>query len=202
MQSNRAEFEYILVYDVSRWGRFQDVDESAYYEHIFRSAGIKVIYCAEQFANDGSPLAAILKVIKRSMAAEFSRELSVKVFAAQSRFAALGFKQGGGAGYALRRQSVRVDGGVVEELGYGAPKGAVTNRVTLVPGPTREIAVLRQVYRWYVVKGTGDTQIAALLNARGARPSMGVCGLHGWSKISWSTKNTAAIMCSTAVHSS
>ena len=27
-------FEAILVYDVSRWGRFQDVDESAYYEFL------------------------------------------------------------------------------------------------------------------------------------------------------------------------
>src|SRR6185437_17089207 len=30
VRSGRAEFDHILVYDVSRWGRFQDVDESAY----------------------------------------------------------------------------------------------------------------------------------------------------------------------------
>ncbi len=29
-------FEVILVYDISRWGRFQDADESADYEHICR----------------------------------------------------------------------------------------------------------------------------------------------------------------------
>src|SRR5207244_2483001 len=27
----RADFEVVLVYDISRWGRFQDVDESAHY---------------------------------------------------------------------------------------------------------------------------------------------------------------------------
>ena len=43
----------ILVYDVSRWGRIQDADESAHYEYICRSAGFHGAYCAEQFENDG-----------------------------------------------------------------------------------------------------------------------------------------------------
>ena len=34
VQNGTAEFATILVYDVSRWGRFQDADESAYYEYI------------------------------------------------------------------------------------------------------------------------------------------------------------------------
>src|SRR5262245_10600242 len=33
VQSGRADYRAILVYDVSRWGRFQDADESAYYEY-------------------------------------------------------------------------------------------------------------------------------------------------------------------------
>jgi hypothetical protein len=31
----------------SRWGRFQDADESAHYEFLCKSAGIPVHYCAE-----------------------------------------------------------------------------------------------------------------------------------------------------------
>src|SRR5437762_38353 len=38
MEGN-AEYQSILVYDVSRWGRFQDADESAHYEFLCRSAG-------------------------------------------------------------------------------------------------------------------------------------------------------------------
>ena len=30
VQNKTADFKVILVYDVSRWGRFQDADESAY----------------------------------------------------------------------------------------------------------------------------------------------------------------------------
>src|SRR5712671_7312726 len=33
-----ADFRHVLVFDVSRWGRFQDVDESAYYEFICKQA--------------------------------------------------------------------------------------------------------------------------------------------------------------------
>ena len=37
VEAGRANFETILVYNVSRWGRFQDADEGAYYEHIVDS---------------------------------------------------------------------------------------------------------------------------------------------------------------------
>jgi DNA invertase Pin-like site-specific DNA recombinase len=40
IQSERASFSTVLVYDISRWGRFQDVDESAYYEYACRRVGI------------------------------------------------------------------------------------------------------------------------------------------------------------------
>jgi len=51
--AERRGFEAILVYDISRWGRFQDADESAYYEFFCRRAGIQVHYCAEVFdSND------------------------------------------------------------------------------------------------------------------------------------------------------
>jgi len=81
VRSGHADFEFILVDDVSRWGRFQDADESAYYEFVCKEAGIQVLYCAEQFENDGSLASTILKNIKRAMAGEYSRELSAKTFA-------------------------------------------------------------------------------------------------------------------------
>ena len=57
VQDGTADFEVILVYDVSRWGRFQDADESAYYECICRRANKQVEYCAPGFfAHFGSSL--------------------------------------------------------------------------------------------------------------------------------------------------
>ncbi|AEI75374.1 hypothetical protein CNE_1c00040 [Cupriavidus necator N-1] len=105
VESGAADFQVILVYDVSRWGRFQDADESAYYEYICRRAGFQVAYCAEQFENDGSTVSTIVKGVKRAMAGEYSRELSSKVFAGQCRLIEMGFRQGGPAGYGLQRSS-------------------------------------------------------------------------------------------------
>ena len=70
-------YRAILVYDVSRWGRFQDTDESAHYEFHCKAAGVPVHYCAETFANDGTLPNLIMKTLKRTMAAEYSRELGV-----------------------------------------------------------------------------------------------------------------------------
>jgi DNA invertase Pin-like site-specific DNA recombinase len=167
VQSGAADYEAILVYDVSRWGRFQDSDESAYYEYRCKRAHVQVHYCAEQFENDGSPLSALLKTIKRSMAAEYSRELSVKVFAGQSRLTELGFRQGGLPGYGLRRQLVGLDGVAKQVLERGERKNIQNDRVILVPGPEEEVKVVQMIFDLYTAGGMGAGRIARLLNERG-----------------------------------
>jgi hypothetical protein len=71
-------------------------------------AGIQVAYFAEQFENDGSPVSTIVKGVKRAMAGGYSRDLSAKEFAGQCRLIELGYRQGGPAGYGLRRVEVRL----------------------------------------------------------------------------------------------
>lgn len=177
IQSGSTDFNVILVYDVSRWGRFQDVDESAYYEYACRRAGIAVAYCAEPFSNDGSPLAAVLKGLKRAMAAEYSRELSAKVFRAQCRFTEAGFKQGGQAGYGLRRIVISAAGLTKGVLGPGERKPMSTDRVCYTPGPSEEIEVVRRIYDMYIVEHLSDIGIARRLNSEGIET-----GLHRpWS---------------------
>src|ERR1041384_1927789 len=122
VQNGLAEFSSILVYDVSRWGRFQDADESAYYEYICRKAGVGVHYCAEQFENDGSPVSTIVKGVKRAMAGEYSRELSSKVFQGACRLVQLGYRQGGTAGFGLRRVLLDQGGQKKGELKMGEQK--------------------------------------------------------------------------------
>jgi DNA invertase Pin-like site-specific DNA recombinase len=135
----KVQFQAILVYDVSRWGRFQDIDESAHYEFLCRSARIPVHYCAEQFSNDGSIASSIMKTLKRTMAAEYSRELGVKVLAGQQRIARLGFRAVGVAGFGLRRMMVSPDGRRKIVLQHGERKAVHTDRTILVPGPRKEV---------------------------------------------------------------
>ena len=167
VQSGQADFKAILVYDVSRWGRFQDADEGAYHEHVCSRAGIRVHYCGEQFENDGSIGSNLLKTVKRVMAGEYSRELSVKVFAGQCRLVELGFRQGGAAGYGLRRLLIDEDGNPKGELSRGEQKSLQTDRVVLVPGPDEEQEVVRRMYRMFVEDGRSEREIADALNAEG-----------------------------------
>jgi DNA invertase Pin-like site-specific DNA recombinase len=164
VESGQADFKAILVYDVSRWGRFQDADEGAYHEHVCSRAGIRVHYCGEQFENDGSIGSNLLKTVKRVMAGEYSRELSVKVFAGQCRLVELGYRQGGAAGYGLRRVLIDEHGNPKGELSRGEQKSLQTDRVILVPGPEEEQRVVQRMYEMFVNEGRPEREIAEVLN--------------------------------------
>ena len=134
VQSGAANFQAILVYDVSRWGRFQDADEGAYHEHVCSRAGIRVHYCAEQFDNDGSIGSILLKNVKRVMAGEYSRELSVKVFAGQCRqYRSAASAQGSPAGFGLRRLLIDEDRKSQGRTRAWRPERAFTDRNVLTP---------------------------------------------------------------------
>ncbi len=170
--SGRAEYRAILVYDVSRWGRFQDVDEAAHYEFLCKSAGIPVVYCAEQFHSDGSLPSSMMKALKRTMAAEYSRELGIKVSAGQRRLALLGFRVVGRAGYGMRRMMVSSDGRRRLILKEGERKAIQTDRTILVPGSQREVNCIRTIFGLADLRKT-PMEIARELNMRNIRTSKG-----------------------------
>ena len=156
-------YKAVLVYDVSRWGRFQDSDEAAAYEFLCKSAGVPVHYCAEQFSNDSSIPSAMMKALKRAMAAEFSRELGVKCYDGQKRLAQLGFKMGGLPGYGFRRMLFSSTGEKIRALRTGEYKSVSSDRVVLVPGPRAEVKVARQIFAM-ALKGMRPNAIARELN--------------------------------------
>jgi DNA invertase Pin-like site-specific DNA recombinase len=150
----RADFGTVLVYDVSRWGRFQDPDESAYYEFVCRREGVHIEYCMELFPNDGTATSSLIKSLKRMMAGEYSRELSRKVFIGKCRLARRGQLVGSRPGYGLRRLLLDSAGRSRGILHQGEAKFAITDRVVLVPGPAHEVAVVRWIFRQVAERGT------------------------------------------------
>jgi len=179
VRRGQADFDCILVYDVSRWGRFQDVDESAYYEFICRRAGINIHYCADEFENDGSLASIVLKNIKRVAAADYSRQLSKKVFLGQCRVTTLGHWRGGTAIYGLRRMLVDEQGKRKKPLGYMQQKSLKTEYVILVPGPQSEIKIVREIFASFASRKKTRTEIANDLNARRIRNARG----NKWSML-------------------
>jgi DNA invertase Pin-like site-specific DNA recombinase len=173
VQSRSADFSVVLVYDVSRWGRFQDVDEGAYHEYLLKKAGIRVTYCAEPFSDNGTPTDALLKALKRAMAAEYSRELSVKVSQGQRRIASLGYRVAGTAGFGLRRVAIDPATSRQIPLPKGVRKGIKTDRIVLVAGPEEEGRVVREIFDWFVNQRLSEEKIAARLNDRGISTTAG-----------------------------
>src|SRR5260370_31646347 len=163
--SGDANFKAILVYDVSRWGRFQNPDEVAHYEFLWASSGIPLHYCAEQFNNDGTASSSIIKALKRSMAAEFSRELGEKVFLGKTRLAQMGFWMGGPPGYGYRRCMISTNGKLKGILKEGQQKSLKTDRVTLVLGPRKEVENVRMMFSM-AAEGKNCTDIVRAFNRR------------------------------------
>jgi DNA invertase Pin-like site-specific DNA recombinase len=173
VQVGSVEYVAVLVYDVSRWGRFPDPDEAAAYEQTCKRNGVQVIYCAEQFGTDLSLGSTLLKDFKRNMTAEYSRELSGKVFAGHRSLVQRGYRQGGMPGFGLRRQLIdeqHNDKGILQR---GKKKNIQTDRIMLVAGPEAEINVVHRIYRLFVEQDMPELVIASLLNREGILTDMG-----------------------------
>ena len=165
----QAPFRTILVYDISRWGRFPDIDESAHYEFICRSMGISVQYCAEPFENNGTLASEIMKTLKRAMAAEYSRELAIKVSEGMRWLVGHGFRAGAIPGYGLRRMLVSAEGRYKQILQLHERKSITTDKVILVPGPEHEVEGVGIMFSLAADKEQSPRVIAEELNRRGIR---------------------------------
>lgn len=107
------------------------------------------------------------------MAGEYSRELSHKVVTGQCRLIELGYRQGGPAGYGLRRVLLDERGEVKAELKRGEHKSLQTDRVILVPGPETEVKTVRWIYGRFLKHGGSEGEIAAELNEQGILTDLG-----------------------------
>ena len=173
VEGNR-NYRAILVYDVSRWGRFQDTDEAAHYEYLCKSAGVPIHYCAEIFPNDNSMSGLVMKALKRSMAGEYSRELSGKVRAGLARLIRMGYRPGGPAIYGMRRMLLDTSGQPKQLLDFGQRKSLASERVILVPGPVEEIAIVRRIFQEFANESRTLRSIVKQLNQDGIRYKTGV----------------------------
>lgn len=165
VQSGQADFSVVLVFDISRWGRFQVIDEGAYYDFLCRTHDVRVIYCAETFPDDDSLVTSIFKHLRRMMAAEYSRDLSYKVFLGKCRLIELGYWQGAPCGFGFRRKLVDEHGRFKAILAPGEYKNLKLDRVVLAPGPDEEIRQIRKAFELYVHNKLSMRVVADCLNA-------------------------------------
>ena len=166
-------FCMVLVYDVSRWGRFQDTDASAYYEYHCRLHGCQVHYVQEPFGNPESPLATLFKGMKRAMAAEFSRELAIKTRAGQATAIARGFQLGTTPCLGVARVAVSKADGSHRRLRGGEHKSGPREHVKWVAAPKREREAVRRIFNLYASTELTVVEVARQIEREGIRTSEG-----------------------------
>ena len=165
VEQKKIDIQAVLFYDVSRFGRFQNCYEAAYYSFLFERNGVDLIYCSEPIPTKDFPLeSSVILNIKRSSAAYHSRNLSEKVFIGQANLIKLGYHQGGMAGYGLRRLLVDENGIAKEILGFRKRKSIQTDRVILIPGPKNEIKIVNSIYDLFIDDNMPEFIIAERLN--------------------------------------
>lgn len=169
---NRTDFQYILCLDVSRWGRFQDIDLSAQYSAECRKCGKEVIYTTLGKPRENDPLYPVYVQFERYRAAQYSRELSDKVFRGCVKIAQQGYWPGGKPRYGFRRLLLNEARQPVHLLEPGERKSIQNQRVTLALGDEREVAVVRRIFREFTDGGQHEQAIADGLNRDGI-PSPG-----------------------------
>ena len=160
-----GDFDYVLVLDVSRWGRFQDIDLSAYYTGLCQKHNKKVVYSTIGFPKKDDLVHYLHLNIERYRAATYSRELSEKVFKGCAKISEQGFRAGGPPPYGLRRLLLDEARNPVQILEPGQHKSIQNQRVTLAPGNKDEVAVVKRIFRWFAKARLGPKEIASALNA-------------------------------------
>lgn len=160
----RNDFQYILCLDVSRWGRFQDIDLSAQYSAECRKYGKEVIYTTLGKPREDDPLYPVYVQFERFRAAQYSRELSDKVFRGCVKIAQQGYWAGGKPRYGFRRLLLDEARQPVQILQPGERKSIQNQRVTLTPGDEREVAVVRRIFHEFTQGGRHELAIAERLN--------------------------------------
>lgn len=165
--TQRSDFEYVLCLDVSRWGRFQDIDLSAQFSAICKKHKKQVIYTTIGKPREDDPLYPVYVQFERFRAAQYSRELSDKVWRGCVKIAEQGYWAGGPPPYGLQRLLLDEKREPLNVLKPGQRKGIQNQRVTLVEGPPEQVAVIRRIFEAFVVHGHSEYKIAEDLNREG-----------------------------------
>ncbi|KUY26097.1 recombinase family protein [Elizabethkingia ursingii] len=168
IENNKAPlFDYVLVYDVSRWGRFQDGDQAAYFVHLCKKHGKEVIYVSRGFPDQANQLFSSLETsIQRYMAAEYSRQLSDKVFYGCIKVSQQGYSAGGSAVYGMTRVLLDINKERIRPLELGEHKQIANERVSFAPKNDETTLTVKTIYDLFVNKRYSISYIINCLNEK------------------------------------
>ncbi len=164
-RNNKGSECTLLVYDVSRFGRFDNPKEATYWEFELERNGIKVHYVTEGFSNDGSLGTYITKVVKDAEASEYIKKLSKLTKRGIQSCAERGYWTASQAPYGYVRAVIDPKTGGIELILKPGERRAIRgNRIKLVPDNSEKVTILKKIFDLYCNHEQGLFSIADYLN--------------------------------------
>lgn len=142
-----GEFQIVLVWDQSRFSRFEPL-EASFYWHQLKVAGVSIVTTKEGLLDFDSLGGWLTASVQQHGKAEYCRSLGIDVARGQRAQKAKGFWIH------------------PAPYGYRKPPG---KEVKLVLGPPEEVATIRRIFQLRL-EGYGARRIVQKLNAEGIRP--------------------------------
>lgn len=166
--SEAPQFDYVLVFDVSRWGRFQNQDEAGYFAHICTKHKKRVIYASIGFPTEENNLISSLGIsLHRYMAAEYSRQLSEKVYYGSVKVSQQGYSAGGMAVYGMARELLDVNKKYIRILAKGEHKQIANERVSFTPKGDETTQTVNKIFNLFVTEKYQISEIVTYINSTG-----------------------------------
>ncbi len=142
-QLKERKFNYIIVYDVSRFSRGDNI-EVGYYLYLLRKAGVEVLYVKENLKGDD--VDEILRPVFQFNANLFLKSLSRDTIRGQVSSARAGNLLGGPIPYGYKK--IRNENG----------------KATLVLDEPTKVKTIERIFKLYAKQGFGYRHIAEILN--------------------------------------
>ena len=177
VEQGHNNYNIVLYLDESRWGRFVDSREADYHRMRLERKNVLCQSCEKPLTLSSNIADRIMTLLRDESASDYCRQLSQKVWAGQCNLVSKGFRQGGVAGFGLRRILLDEGGSPKQELAMGQRKSLLTERVVLMPGPEEARKIVLWIYDQFIA-GTSETEIATQLNADGVKNHFG----RPWSR--------------------
>jgi DNA invertase Pin-like site-specific DNA recombinase/archaellum component FlaC len=205
---NNSDFIPILVYELSRFGRFDDPKKIFAYFVEIEAYGYEFYSVSERIRSRGNIADFVQAIIKSEQAYDFSVNLSKYGLRTGCSLASKGWSPGGSAPFGYDRltfgpdekpryryvtrpdktvEKRTMDGKLVELLAPVMDRGRrrsaysdkiKSDKVRLVPGDARAVKAVKIIFGKFVLEGWGLRRISAYLNAQSFQPPRGRCWLH------------------------
>jgi DNA invertase Pin-like site-specific DNA recombinase len=159
-------FDYVIVYDVSRWGRFEDADEAGYYEFQCKQSGKEVVYARRGFSTEEQRgMSQVQTAFERWMSFQYSKKLSEDVIRGCLEISSQGYSVGGQAPYGLARLLLSAgDRKPIRIMQDGEHKSVANERITFIPKGDYTTDTIKRIFDLFLAERLELEDIATKLN--------------------------------------